>query len=600
MVKSFLKAAEDGLSILVLTAMVLLPLIEIVGRRFLGEGIPGSIGYVQHLTLWICFLGGALAARENRHLALSAAPTILKGKWKTVAVVISMAVATAVSGMLTVASAQFVWAERESVSVLGGGVPLWWIQAIMPVGFAAITLRILWQTPGGWKGRVVSAAVTLGAAGLGFLPETMHPSFVWQGIIIVLLATALGAPVFALLGGASLLLFFSETVPIAAIPVEAYRMASSPTLATIPLFTLAGTILAQGGASKRLTRVFRAFFGWLPGGTAVAAVGVSAFFTTFTGASGVTILALGALLFPILLEEKYGERFSEGLLTAAGSLGVVFPPCLPVILYGVISHTAIDQLFLGGLLPGTLLVVMTAAYAVRVGFVAKIEKHRFHYREIASALWQAKWEVILPIVVLAIIFSGYATLVEAAALTALYAFLVEYVIYKDINLRKDVPHVLIDCSIMVGGVLIILAAAMGFTNFLVDAEVPVRAAEWVQARIHSQWTFLLALNFFLLIVGCLMDIFSAIVVVVPLIAPIGDAFGVDPVHLGIIFLVNMQMGFITPPVGMNLFLASFRFKKPLAEIYRASVPFLIVMAIGVLLITYIPALTTGIVRLLGK
>ncbi len=599
-IHSVVHSIEDGIVSVGLFVMVLLPLVEIVGRRLFGQGIPGSIGYVQHLTLWVGFLGAAIAAREKRHLSLSAAPDMLKGRTRLIAVVFASAVATAVSILLAVASTQMVIADRQSQTVLGGGLPLWIAEAIMPVGFALTGLRFWLQTAGNWRGRLVVAGFCIAVFSLAYLPEALRPNVLWPGIALVLIATAFGAPVFTLLGGAACILFFTEGVPIAAIPVESYRLASSPTLPTVPLFTLAGSILAAGGSSKRLVRVFGALFGWIPGGTAIAAIAVSAFLTTFTGASGVTILALGGLLLPILLEEKYGEKFSLGLLTAAGSLGVVLPPCLPVILYGVISHTPIDRLFLAGLIPGTLLIAMVATYAARQSRVRGVEPRTFMFREALSALWYGKWDVLLPVFVLASIFSGYATLVETAALTALYAFVVEFFIYKEIKTRDEISRVFVDCSIMVGGILIILAAAMGFTNYLVDAEVPARAAEWVQARIHTQWMFLLALNFFLLIVGCLMDIFSAIVVVVPLIAPIGLAFGVDPIHLGIIFLVNMELGYITPPVGMNLFLSSFRFRKPLGEIYRASFPFLVVMAIGVLLVTYLPAISIGFLHLLGK
>jgi C4-dicarboxylate transporter DctM subunit len=595
-----LGSAEEAISSLALAALVLLPLIEITARRLVGEGIPGSIGYVQNLTLWVGFLGAGLAARDKRHLALSALPSMLKGRWQTLAGIFSSSVATAVATLLAVASVQFVNSERASTTTLGGGLPVWIAEAIMPIGFAVTAARFFRQTPGGWKGRILPLLAVAGCLALSLLPEESRASLLWPGVGIVLAATALGAPVFTLLGGVALLLFYSELVPIAAIPVEAYRIASSPTLPTVPLFTLAGSILAQGGASRRLVRVFRAFFGWIPGGTAIAAVAVSAFFTTFTGASGVTLLALGALLLPILLQDRYGENFSMGIITAGASLGTVFPPCLPVILYGVIAHIAIDRLFLAGLVPGFLLLAMVAVFAATQGAKGQVERTRLSLREAGAALWNAKWDVLLPIFVLFSIFSGYTTLVETAALTALYAFFVEYFLYREINLRKDVRHVFVDTLVMVGGILIILSAAMGFTNYLVDAEIPARGAEWVQAKIHTQWGFLLVVNFFLLIVGCLMDIFSAIVVVVPLIAPIGAAFGVDPVHLGIIFLINMQLGYITPPVGMNLFLASYRFKKSLGEVTRAAIPFLIVMAIGVLLVTYLPALTVGFLHLIGK
>jgi tripartite ATP-independent transporter DctM subunit len=416
---------------------------------------------------------------------------------------------------------------------------------------------------------------------------------------LIVAAAAAGAPIFAVLGGAGLFLFYLADTPIASVPVEAYRIASNAILPSLPLFTLAGTILAESQASARLVRVFRAWFGWLPGGTAIAAVTVCGFFTTFTGGSGVTILALGGLMLPVLLRQGYQERFSLGTLTAAGSLGILFPPSLLIILYGVQAQTAIDRLFAAGIAPGTLLVVLVSGYALARGWSARGARSSFSLREAGGALWEAKWEIALPVVVLVSIFSGYATLVEAAALTAFYTLTVEVFIHRELSLRRDFAKILVDCAVMVGGIFIILACAMGFTNYLVDADVPTRGADWVQSGIESQWLFLLALNAFLLVVGCLMDIFSAIVVVVPLILPVADAFGVDRVHLGIIFLANMELGYLTPPVGMNLFVAAFRFNRPLMEIYRASVPFLIIMLAGVLLITYAPWLTVGVLDWLG-
>jgi tripartite ATP-independent transporter DctM subunit len=365
------------------------------------------------------------------------------------------------------------------------------------------------------------------------------------------------------------------------------------------LFTLAGTILAEGKASARLARLFHALFGWIPGGAAVATIGVCAFFTTFTGGSGVTILALGGLLLPVLLREGYGERFSLGALTASGSLGILLPPSLLVILYGVAAHTPIDRLFLAGLVPGVMLVAMVAVYAVYNGWTLSASRSRFNAREALSAIVEAKWEVLLPIAVLYGIFSGHATLVEVAGLVALYALVLEFVVHRDLKLGRDLARILVEAAVMIGGIMIILATAMGLTNYLIYADVPTLAAEWVQAGIESPWVFLLALNGFLLIAGCLLDIFSALVVIVPLILPVARAFGIDPLHLGIIFLANMQLGYLTPPVGMNLFLASFRFKRPLLEICAASVPFFLIMAAGVLIITFFPALSVGVVSVLG-
>jgi tripartite ATP-independent transporter DctM subunit len=448
-----------------------------------------------------------------------------------------------------------------------------------------------------------------------FLPEGMGAKLLWPLMILLLAATALGAPVFVMMGGAAMLLFWSQETPVGAVPVESYRLVVSPTLPTIPLFTLAGYILAEGGASHRLVRLFRAWFGWFPGGTAVVAGLVCAFFTTFTGGSGVTILALGGLLLPVLLREKFGERFSLGLLTSAGSLGLLFPPSLPVILYGIVSKSDIINLFIAGFVPGCLILLTCAAWAMREGIVTGAGRAPFDAREARAALWEAKWEILLPVVVLVGIFGGFATLVEAAAISALYAFTVECLINRDLKFwirrpggglapesggPKDLPEVITECATLLGGVLIILGVALGLTSYIVDAEIPARAAEWTRSAVHSQLLFLLGLNFFLLIVGMLMDIFSATIVVVPIITPIGLAFGVDPVHLGIVFLANLELGFLTPPVGMNLFLAAYRFKRPLPEIYRSAMPWMILRILCVLIITYVPAMTTGVLHAFGR
>jgi tripartite ATP-independent transporter DctM subunit len=347
-------------------------------------------------------------------------------------------------------------------------------------------------------------------------------------------------------------------------------------------------------------RVFRAWFGWIPGGTPLITVLVCAFFTSFTGGSGVTILALGGLLFPMLLKDLYTRKFSMGLLTAAPSIGHLFPPSLPVILYGVRAQVSIKSLFLAGILPGTFLMALVALWGVRQGIVGKSQRTHFHWREALESFWEAKWEVLTPFIVLGGLFGGVATLVETAALTAVYAFVIQTFVHRDLKLTKDVIPTMVKCATLIGGVLIILGVAMGLTSYLVDAQVPSRALHWVQAHIHSKLVFLLALNGALLIVGALMDIFSAIIVVVPLITPMALAFGIDPVHLGIIFLVNLELGYLTPPVGMNLFLSSYRFDASLPKVYLSVIPYLIILAIGVLLITYIPAITLTIPALFGR
>jgi tripartite ATP-independent transporter DctM subunit len=434
--------------------------------------------------------------------------------------------------------------------------------------------------------------IVIGAIGLG---ESLRISFVvWGGVIALLTAIVFGAPLFIGLGGLAVLFFWNDAVPIAAIPVEMYRIVVSPTLPTIPLFTLAGYILAESGASKRMIEVFRHWFGWMPGGTPVMVTVLCGFFTTLTGGSGVTILALGGLLLPMLRAENYSMRFSIGLITVSGSLGLLFPPSLPAIIYGVTAGVAINKIFLAGILPGTLLVAVVAAWGVRQGFKSGVKRKPFEARKAFVALWRAKWEVAIPFMILVGIFGGFTTLVEVAAFTVVYVLFVETIIYKDVKLN-DIPGVIVDCATLVGGVLIILGVAMGLTNYLVDAQVPLIALDWVKENIQSKYVFLLTLNILLLIVGCLMDIFSAIIVVVPLIEPMGVHFGIDPVHMAVIFLANLELGYLTPPVGMNLFLSAYRFDKSMPEVYTATLPFFIILLIAVLAITYIPAISLSLV-----
>ena len=583
-----------------LGAMAVLPVAEIILRTAFGFGIPGSAGIVQHLTLWVGMLGAAIAAREARLLSLSTGAALLKGPWKAAAGVFSGSTAAAVAALLGIASVQFVQTERDSGNVFIGNVPLWTVQLILPIGFFAVAFRLWRHSSYTRRGRAVAALLVGAVLYLVARPPVDPQHLVVPAFIALLLATALGAPVFTALGGAALILFWGEEVPIASIPVETYRLTVSPTLPTIPLFTLAGYFFAEGGASKRLVRVFQALAGWVRGGPAIATALVCAFFTSFTGASGVTILALGGLLMPVLLQSRYSERTSLGLLTACGSLGLLFPPSLPVILYGIVSHTPIDRMFLGGFLPGILMLLIVAWWGAREGARSGVAPSKFDAGEAWRAIREAKWELLLPLIVLIGLYGGFATLVEAAALTALYAFVVETFVYRDLTIRKDAPRVMSECGILVGGVLLILGVALGLTNYLIDAQVPARGVAWVRTTISSPLVFLFLLNLFLLVVGCLMDIFSAIVVVVPLIAPMGEAFGIDPVHLGIIFLANMELGYLTPPVGMNLFLSSYRFQKPLMEVCRAVVPWLLVLLGGVLIITYVPVLTTALPAWLGR
>jgi len=415
---------------------------------------------------------------------------------------------------------------------------------------------------------------------------------------LILLALALfGTPLFVIISAIALIAFYFAGISSAAVIVELYRLANMPILLAIPLFTFAGYLLAESNTPKRLVNLSRAFFGWMPGGLSIVTLISCAIFTAFTGASGVTIIALGGLLYPVLLQEKYPEKFSLGMLTASGNLGLLFPPSLPIILYGVISEVSIDKLFIAGIIPGMLMVVLMSAYSVYHVRHIKVPTSKFTLKNAWKATREAAWEIPLPFIILIGIYGGYITITEAASVTAFYVFIVEVFIYRDIKIRKDLVRVIRESMVLVGGILVILGAALGLANYMVDAEIPMKILGFMKTFITSKALFLVTLNIFLLIVGFMMDIFSATLVVVPLIIPIATNFGVDPVHLGIIFLANLGIGYSTPPVGMNLFIASFRFNKPIVQLYRAALPFIVVLLISLILITYIPELSLWLVRI---
>ena len=585
---------EDTLALLVFFTITFLPAFETFLRAVQLPGIPSSAIIVQHLTLWIGFIGAVLATRQNKLLSLTTQPLfeqekkIKAGRWlaKTISFMVVLA--------LTWGSWKLVQIEFQFPRNLAPGIPIWLGQAIMPLGFGLIALQIYISS---YKDRLLRATmvmvpILLVALGMtGYFQE--NTLVIIAGLTLIITALIYGAPIFVGLGGAAVLLFWSSYVPVSAIPAETYRIVVSPTLPTIPLFTLAGYLLAEGGASKRMLKLFRACFGWIPGGTPVMVVILCGFFTTLTGGSGVTILALGAILAPLLIQEGYSKVFAIGLVTVSGSLGLLFPPSLPAIIYGVTAGVSVKSIFIAGLIPGILLVTVIALWAIRQGKIDHIKRRSFEIKKVLTVLWATKWEAIIPVGVLFGIFGGYTTLVETAAMTTVYVLFVEVFIYRDLKF-KQIPKIIINCSTLIGGVLIILGVAMGFTSYLVDAQIPMLLMEWVQAVVSSKYTFLIMLNIFLLLVGCLMDIFSAIIVVVPLIAPLGHYFGIDPVHLGIIFIANLELGFVTPPVGMNLFLSAYRFNEPMPVIYKATLPFFLVRLAVVIAITYLPILSLGL------
>lgn len=599
------RRSENLVVVLALAVMALLPAVEVALRTFFKTGLPASATIVQHLVLAVGMLGGAIAARENRLLALSVATHWFKGGWLTFARVFSHGCSAAVTALLTVASWQFVTQQRSLGKIFAYGIPTWVIQLLIVLGFALVTVRLVWHASDRWRWRAVTlllAAMVIAIVllaqreGAAITPEKLR----WPAMLLLLAAVALGAPVFTALGGTALIMLWTAGEPVSPVPLKHYQLTVNATLPSLPLFTLAGYFLAEGGAAKRLVRLFLALFGSLRGGPAIITTLVCAFFTSFTGASGATILALGGVLLPVLASAKYPERPSLGLLTGAGSLGMLFPPCLPPILYAIIASSggqtsiSIKEIFLGGFLPGVLLVVLTALWGIRIGGRAEgVSRQPFVADEAWRAVWVAKWELLVPVVAIVSLFSGFATPVEAAAITALYTFLVNVCITRDLKLFRDVPRVMTECGLLMGGVLLILGVALGFTHYLVDAEIPDQAVAWATATFKDhKFLFLLVLNLVLLVVGGLVEIYAAIVVVVPLLVPLGAAFDIDPVHLGIIFLANMELGFLAPPVGINLLLASYRFNKPVGQVMRASLPMLGVMVVGVLLITYVPWLTT--------
>lgn len=417
------------------------------------------------------------------------------------------------------------------------------------------------------------------------------------GSALLALIAFFGVPLFIVILAAAMLGFYVSEIPLTVIAIEMYRLVDTPLLLALPLFTFSGYVLAESRLSTRLVRITEAFLGWMPGGLAVVSYVTCAFFTAFTGASGVTIVAVGALLLPALVEGGYRERFSLGLVTTSGSLGLLLAPSLPLILYGVIvqqmelpSPFTLQELFIAGILPALLMVVLLTVYSVWTTRNDGLQSTPFD----RGAAWQAvkdmRWELPLPVIVLGGIYSGFFAVSEAAAVTAFYVLFVEVFVHREVAVR-DLPQVIKEAMVMVGGILLILGVSLAFTNFLVDAEVPQQLFDWISSFIESKFTFLILLNLILLALGAILDIFSALVIMIPLIVPLALQFGIDPVHLGIIFLANMQIGYFTPPIGMNLFIASYRFRKPVSELYHATIPFMLVLLIALVVITYVPSLS---------
>ena len=612
-----LRAVESWAAALSLLLLGLLPILESLVRLFVSGGIPGYNAYLVHLVLFCAFLGGMVTAREGRHLALNVAVEALPPRVRRWAQTVTVFLSTTLGFAFFWASLSFVIIGFEPTARVGF-LPVHLVAAVMPLGFLVMTVRFMLRVERTPVARVLAVtAILLGTfvsaqpiADIFFMHAERVPAVVdlivdlWYrampvislpliGLLVV--GALLGVPLFVVLGGVALLLFARDFGALAVVPNEGYEMLIGGAMPAIPLFTLVGFLLSESRAGERLVRLFRALFGWLPGGLVIAAVLVSTFFTTFTGASGVTILALGGLLLYVLVGSgSYDEDFSTGVLTASGSIGLLFPPSLALIIYGSVAQVSIFDLFLGGILPGLLMVVAMCAVGVIAALRRWTRSVPFDAREAWRSLKESTWEIMLPVLIVVVYFSGIATLVETAAFAVAYVLVVEVVIRREIK-PQEVLGVALKALGIIGGVLMILALARALSYYIIDTQLPTILRDWVEATITSRLVFLLLVNLVLLVAGMFMDIFSAILVVAPLIIPLGGVFDVHPVHLGIIFIANMGIGFITPPVGLNLFLAAYRFDQPLARIYRNVAPFFLIQLVIVLVITYWPWLSTAFV-----
>jgi C4-dicarboxylate transporter DctM subunit len=607
-------AVEDSLAFFSIFLLAAVLLVEAVSRKVFHTGIRASGVYVEHLVLAATFIAGAVTSREKRHLAL-ATGLFLPRSLKAFAGILTAFLSAGLTLAFGLSALSFAWNAFASTDRVGF-LPKRLVVLIMAAGFLAMSVRFITALEKKTaRFAAAAAAVALGLF-LGFEPlvqlltgggtvslpalasvqEFLRPVLTGLAgpLIVVLIGAAfLGLPIFIVLGGIGFLLFAKGGQPLEIIPNQAYAVLTGNAIPAIPLFAAVGFFLSESKAGERLVRFFQAVFGWFPGGLTVMAVLVCAFFTTFTGASGVTILALGGLLAVILEKAGYPKRFTVGLLTASGSVGLLFPPSLPVIIYGVTAQTSIKDMFVGGLVPGLFLVVSVMAIGITYSWKRGMPRHALKLREALAAFGESFWELLLPLIVFGLYFGGITSLQESAAAALLYVWVVETFIKKDMKVR-DLPRIFLRSVPIIGGVLIILALANGLSYYIIDAQIPQKLSAWVAATISSKYVFLLILNLALLVVGCFMDIYSAILVVVPLIIPLGNLFHIHPVHLGIIFLANLELGYLTPPVGLNLYLASYRFNEPIHRVYRDVLIFLVLGLAAVLLITYVPLLTTAL------
>lgn len=591
---------EDVCLALSLAGVVAFPLLELVLRSPLFQStLIGGNAMTQHCTLLVSIFGAMVAARAGRLLSISPGFANTREPWGTIFELIRAGTAAGVTAVLAGGAWLFFGYERDGGRIIAFGIPGWIPLLLLAVGLAVITVRLL-VLAGNARRRIGATVLGLAIAIIVWRIEPFVATWTWVMLGLLLVAVVLGAPIFVLLGGAAAFLYWGDGYGLDAIAGEYYGLSTNPLIPSLPLFTLAGYFLAEGGTSTRMIRLLRALVGDLRAGPAIVTVLSCAFFTSLTGASGVTILALGGLLVPFLLESRYNERQAIGALTGVGSIGLLFAPCLPLIFYAIIAQVEIKAMFVAGIAPGLLLVLVCVAWGTwtRPPASGTAPRWKFDTGELWRATWAALPELLIPVVSLGAIFSGLATPVEAAAITAVYTLLIEVLIYRELKPGK-LLHAVNECGLLIGGVLLILGVAKGLTQYLILDQVPETLVAIVTAHITSPLAFIALLNVVLLLVGCLMDVFSAIIVVVPLITAVSLKFGIDPIHLGILFLANLGLGFLTPPVGMNLFLSSLRFKKSMGEVLRGSLPYFWLQLIVVLVISYWPDLSLALPRWLG-
>ncbi|MFZ1246466.1 MAG: TRAP transporter large permease subunit [Azonexus sp.] len=585
-----------------LAVMLLVPLLEIGLRPLFGAGIDNAPVLVQHCGLLLAMFGALLAERGLHLSSLGAGFTASSNpRVRSVAAVVGKASAAVLCGMLAQASWTFVASEMEMPRDIAYGVTGWMFELAMPLGFALLGLKLASRIISGWAGRIVLALV-LPAVGYAFAQYFDGSTLpLWPFALWLMLILFCGAPIFAVLGGLALALFWSEGQPLASVPLSHYQITVNPSLPALPLFTLAGLLFARTGAAARLGSVFTAAFGSGVTGTAIAAAVLCSFFTAFTGGSGVTILALGGLLLPLLTKAGFPEQRGISLVTSASALGVLLAPSVPLIMYAIIARVPINTMFLAGVLPAVVMVaclLLVGGYLRRGSIAAVNRENQPKPKNLGRALWLAKWELCAPVVAIGSLVSGIATPTESAALTAIYAMLTQAVAHRELG-WPQLRQALVDCAEVIGGIMLILGMALGLTNYLIDAGIPDAAIDWVQSVLPNKFAFLMVLNLFLLIAGALMEIYAAIVVLVPLLLPVALAYGVDPVHFGVIFLANIEMGFLCPPAGMNIYFASAMFGKPIRYVAAAVVPAVLAMLLGALMISALPVLATWLPKALG-